>query len=146
MSKTINVIVIPADPDKPVRTDSYDSTDYKNLTALIFDGNRDGTFDRMTTVSEGDEITFWFDDDGLARLDTEQLADIVNLRAMELFAFTNDLGTEPAALHSFGVPLVGDYVITGGADDDGNSLDAPAWIAAYPFTWPAKIAIHRDAE
>lgn len=140
---TINVLVIPADKDQPVRTDSYDSADYKNLTALIFNGDRDGTFDRMTLDNEGEEITLWFDDNGLERMDSEELADIINLRAMELYAFASGLGTEPSALHDFSVPLIGDFVVTGGADEDGDSLPAPAWLADYPFTWPDRIGIRR---
>lgn len=130
---TIHVILIPADKTKPVARTTYDSSDYTNLTALIFNGDRTGTFDGMTTAADGpyeEEITFWFDDNGLARADNEEIADIINLRAMQLYAHMTGM-----PLRSFAVPLIGDYVITGGADDEGESLDAPAWIMDFPFDW-----------
>jgi hypothetical protein len=145
---TITCLLIPANNNLPVREVEYDNSDYKNLTALIFDGDRTGTFDRMSVRDEesGDDVTFWFDDDGLARLDSEDLADIVNLRAMELFAFLAGYGTQPDAIQKYGVPLVGDYVLTGGADEEGDSLPYPGWLKEYPFTWPAKIGIRRNDE
>lgn len=141
---SINVIVIPADKNAPVREDTYDSTDYKNLTALIFNGDRDGTFDRMTAGDEG--TTFWFDDDGLARLDTEEVGDIINLRAMQLYAYLAGMGTTTAALHDYAVPLVGDYVITGGADEEGNTLDYPGWLKEFPYTWHEQITMRKAGE
>lgn len=140
---TINVIVIPADQSQPVREDSYDDSDYKNLTALIFNGDRDGTFDRMTADNEGEEVTFWFDDNGLFRLDNEEVADVINLRAMELYAFASGMGTEPSAIYDYSVPLIGDYVITGGGDEEGNSLSVPGWIKDYPFTWHNRLGVRK---
>lgn len=143
---TINVIVIPADKEQPVRRDTYDSSDYKNLTALIFSGDRDGTFDRMASIDEhGEEVTLWFDDEGLYRLKDEggehELADIINLRAMQLYAFL-----EHADIHSFSVPLLGDYVITGGADEEGESLPAPDWIMDFRFDWHNRYEVRKVGE
>jgi hypothetical protein len=130
---TINVVVIPFDNDKPVRRESYDTTNYKNLTRLIFDGGTDGTFSCMTSAdSLGHEVTFWFDDEGLLRNDA---GNRINARAMQLFGHLEGVGVE-----DFAVPLVGDYVITGGVDDEGESLDAPGWVMDFGFTWTAKAS------
>lgn len=137
----INVIIIPADKDKPIREAEYDSTDYKNLTALIFDGDRDGTFDVMTAEDHGDEVSFWFDDNGLARLDNEEVGDVINLRAMELYCHMT--GTE---MKDYGVPLIGDYVITGGADEEGESVSVPAWVKDFPFSWHTKYIVRQRRE
>lgn len=135
----INVILIPADGAKPVQRTSYDTSDYKNLTALIFNGDRDGTFQCMTSAdSLGHEVTFWFDDEGLFR---EDAGEAVNARAMQLYAHLEGMKVE-----DFSVPLVGDYVITGGADEDGESLDAPGWIMDFPFTWSLRPMEQRAAD
>jgi hypothetical protein len=139
---TIKVIVIPADKDQPVRLDSYDTSNYKNLTKLIF-GSEDGTFDRMVSTDPHDgEVTLWFDDNGLTRLDHEDINDVINLRAMELFAHLEGA----MELKDYGVPLIGDYVITGGADDEGESLDAPLWIMDFPFSWHTRYTLHSRKE
>jgi hypothetical protein len=139
---TINVIVIPANKDLPVRRESYDSTDYTNLTALIFAGDRDGTFDRMVSADPNDgEVTLWFDDNGLARLDHEDVNDVINLRAMQLYSHL-----EGVDLEDYAVPLIGDYVITGGCDEEGESLDAPAWIMDYPFSWHTRYTLQSRKE
>lgn len=136
---TINVIVIPADGTKPVRRDSYDTSDYTNLTALIFNGDRTGTFQCMTSADkDGNEVTLWLDDEGLLR---EDAGERINARAMELYAHLEEIGIE-----GFRVPLVGDYVITGGADEDGESLDAPGWIMDFPFTWSLRPVEQRAVD
>lgn len=141
----VKAVLIPADVSKPVQEVSFNDTDYRNLTALIFDGSRDGTFDRMATANSlGAEVTFWFDDNGLARLESEDLADVINLRAMELYAHYEGMGRDPLkAIDRFNVPLVGDYVITGGADEEGNDLDVPFGVAGFPFTWPGRVGVRR---
>lgn len=142
MGKTIKCVLIPNDASKPVREVEYDTDDYTNLTALIFDGKRDGTFDRMVGEKDGEQVTLWFDDNGLFRLDSEEVNDIINLRAMELYSHLN--GNIP--IHQYGVPLIGDYVITGGADEEGESLDVPGWVKDYPFTWHAVYTVEKAPE
>lgn len=133
---TIKVVLIPADKTKPVQEVDYDQSDYKNLTALIFDGKRDGTFQRFSLDHGDDDVTFWYDDEGMFRLDNEELPDIINLRAMELVSHVS--GGMPIQQIE---PLIGDYVITGGADDEGDSLPAPAWIKDHPFKWQDQYLI-----
>lgn len=126
-------IVIPSDGTQPLRWVDHPANDYKDMTALVFDGNRDGGTYSLSVVGQGDrQVSLWYDDEGLFRLDQgESLSDIINLRAMELWAHLDgDLG-----IFDFKVPLIGTYVVTGQADDEGNSLDAPAWVMSYPFTW-----------
>lgn len=135
----IKVVLIPSGTQRPVVETDYDSSDYTNLTALIFNGDRTGTFDRMVTDDSGDEVTFWFDDNGLARLETEEgHTELVNFRAMELYAHMTG-----SAIKDFSVPLVGDYVITGGTDDEGESLDVPTWIKDFPYTWHSRYAMRK---
>jgi hypothetical protein len=141
MSKTIKCVLIPNDPAKPVREVSYDTADYTNLTALIFDGDRSGTFDRMVGEKDGEEVTLWFDDNGLFRLEQPgvEVGDLINLRAMQLFSHLNG----DIDIRQYSVPLIGDYVITGGADVEGESLDCPEWVKDYPFTWHNTYAVEK---
>lgn len=135
----LKVVLIPSDALLPVQEVEYDQSDYRNLTALIFNGNRDGTFDCFSMPdADGNTVTFWFDDDGLARLEGgEEMHNIVNLRAMELVAKLKGCGVGDL------VPLIGDYVITGGADSEGDSLAAPEWIKDHGFTWHQRYSIRR---
>lgn len=136
---SIKVVLIPSDASKPVQEVEYDQSDYLNLTALIFDGDRDGTFQRFALYdSNENDVTFWYDDEGMFRLDNEDLPDIINLRAMELVSFVS--GGVP--IHQIN-PLIGNYVITGGADDEGNSLPAPEWIKDHPFNWQNQYEIRK---
>jgi hypothetical protein len=125
-------IVIPADATQPLRWADHPNDDYKDMTALVFDGDRDGGTYSLSIVGRGDrEVSLWYDDNGLARLDNEKLPDIINLRAMQIWA-SLDGGLD---ITDFSVPLIGTYVVTGQADDDGNSMDAPAWVMEFPFNW-----------
>jgi hypothetical protein len=134
------VIVIPFDGTQPLRWVDHPEGDYKNMTALVFDGDRDGGTYSLSVVGQGDrQVSMWYDDEGLFRLDRgEKLSDIINLRAMELWASVHgdDMG-----IFDFVVPLVGTYVITGREDDEGNSLDAPDWVMDFPFTWHEKYLV-----
>lgn len=136
-------IVIPSDKTQPLRWVDHPSNDYKNMTALIFDGNRDGGTYSLSIVGEGDrQVSLWYDDEGLFRLEAgEKLPDIINLRAMELWAHIDGV-----KITDFSVPLIGTYVVTGDADDDGNSMDAPAWVMDYPFSWHTKYVITEREE
>jgi hypothetical protein len=134
MSKAI---IIPADKTQPLRWAEHDNGDYKSLTALVFGGNRDGGMFSMSTVGEGDHhLSFFYDDEGMFRLEAEELPDIINLRAMELWAHLDGV-----KLDDFAVPLIGDYVVVGDADDDGNSMDAPEWVMNFPFSWHKRYVI-----
>jgi len=126
-------IVIPADKTKPLRWVDHPSDDWKNMTALVFNGDRDGGTYTMSTVGDTADkrVSLFYDDEGMFRLDNENLPDIINLRAMELWAHC-DGGLD---ITDFRVPLIGDYVVVGDADEDGNSLDAPEWVADFPFDW-----------
>jgi hypothetical protein len=135
MSKAI---IIPSDKTQPVRWADHANNDYRSMTALVFGGNRDGGMFSLSIVGEGDKrISLFYDDEGLFRLDNEKLPDIINLRAMELWAWCDGV----VDISDFNVPLVGDYVVVGDADDDGNSTDAPAWVMEYPFSWHQRIII-----
>lgn len=135
-------IVIPSDKTLPLRWAEHSSNDWKNMTALVFGGNREGGTYSLSIVGEGDkQVSLFYDDNGLFRRDAgEKLADIINLRAMELWAYCEGVNIE-----DFEVPLIGDYVVVGDADDEGNSTDAPAWVAEYPFKWHRKYVV-RDKE
>lgn len=130
-------VVIPSDKDQPLRWADHPNDDYKDMTALVFGGDREGGTYSLSIVGEGDkQVSLWYDDNGLARLDNEELPDIINLRAMNLWAHLDHV-----TINDFAVPLIGDYVVTGQADDDGNSMDAPEWVFTFPFTWHKKYVI-----
>ena len=134
-------IVIPFDKSLPLKWVEHPEGDWKHMTAMVFDGNREGGTYSLSTVGEGEkEVSLWYDDNGLARLDSEHLPDIINLRAMELWAYC----AGGLRLDDFRVPLVGTYVVTGAADKEGNSMDAPEWVAAFPFEWHTKYLILED--
>jgi len=136
-------IIIPADGTQPLRWVDYAKGDYKNMTALVFDGNRDGGTYSLSIVGRGDkEVSLWYDDNGLARLDNEKLPNIINLRAMEIWA-SLDGGLD---IFDFRVPLIGTYVVTGQSDEEGNSTDAPSWVMDFPFSWHNKFSIIEKAE
>lgn len=131
-------IVIPSDKDLPLRWAEHSNGDWKSMTALVFGGNRDGGTYTMSTVGDEDKhVSMFYDDEGLFRLEAgEHLPDIINLRAMQLWATLDGV-----QLEDFRVPLVGDYVVVGDADDEGYSMDAPAWVMDFPFTWHTHIKI-----
>lgn len=135
MSKAI---IIPSDKDQPVRWAEHTNGDWKDMTALVFNGDREGGRYTMSTAGTNDlHLSFFYDDEGLFRLEAgEHLPDIINLRAMQLWA-----NLEGVQINDFDVPLIGDYVVVGDADDDGNSLDAPEWVMTFPFTWHQRIQI-----
>lgn len=129
---TLNAVLIPCDGDKPVQSVTYDDSDYRNLTALIFDGDRTGTFTSLqATGADGTVVSLWGDDEGLLRSDAHQR---INARAMQLYAHLTG-----ATIEDFMSPLVGDWVVLGGADDDGESLAVPGWVQDFPFTWASSI-------
>lgn len=137
-------IVIPSDGTQPLRWVDHPEGDYKDMTALVFDGDRDGGTYSLSVVGQGDrQVSMWYDDEGLFRMDAgEELSDIINLRAMELWASLDG----DISIFDFRVPLVGTYVITGQTDGEGNSLDAPGWVLDYPFTWHLKYRIVKKDE
>jgi hypothetical protein len=122
MSKAI---IIPSDESQPLRWAEHNSDDWKSMTALVFGGDRDGGTFSASVV--GQDVTFFYDDEGLFRPDA---GDHVNARAMQLWA-----DIEGLSVRDFAVPLIGDYVVVGPADDEGSSTDAPAWVMDHPFTW-----------
>lgn len=127
-------IIIPSDGTQPIRWTEYGKGGWKDMTALVFGGNRDGGTYSMSTVGTTPDkrVSLFYDDEGLFRLDAgEKLPDVINLRAMELWSHCEG-GID---IEQFSVPLIGDYVVVGDADDEGNSMDAPAWVADFPFVW-----------
>lgn len=132
-------IIIPSDGTQPLRWVDHPEGDYKNMTALVFDGDRDGGTYSLSIVGQGDrQVSMWYDDNSLFRVDAgEKLNDIINLRAMELWSHLDG----DISIFDFAVPLIGTYVVTGQADDEGNSLDAPEWVYDYPFTWHEKYVL-----
>lgn len=130
MSKAI---IIPCDESQPLRWAEHDDNDYKSMTTLVFGGDRDGGTFSASTVGRG--VTFFYDDEGLYRSDA---GDSVNARAMQLWADIEGMG-----VRDFAVPLIGDYVVVGPADEDGHSMDAPGWVMKHRFTWTTRVPMNR---
>jgi hypothetical protein len=137
-------IVIPADKTQPLRWEDHPEGDWQNMTALVFNGDREGGTYSLSTIGMPDRrVSLFYDDNGLARLDNESLPDIINLRAMQLWATCEGV----MDITDFNVPLIGTYVVVGDADEEGNSMDAPAWVMDFPFTWHEKyIVTEKDEE
>jgi hypothetical protein len=116
-------LLIPFDDALPVQEVEFNGLDdMYRLTGCSM-------IDRM--VAENDEYaaTFWFDDEGLLRSDAGQR---VNARAMQLYAYLTG-----HQLDDFSVPLVGNYLIDGMCDDEGNETDVDPDLKDFQFTWSA---------
>jgi hypothetical protein len=114
-----NAILIPFDNDLPIREVTFDGLD--DMYKLI--GCTD--VERLATQ----KVTFWLDGEGLLRSDAGER---INARAMQLYAELCDM-----TLADFAVPLVGDYLLDGPCDDEGEETDVPSWVKHYPFSWSA---------
>lgn len=126
-------IFIPSDSAEPVRLVGHDNTDYKDLAALIFDGDRDGGLIECLSSedSDGNDVSLWGDEEALLK---EGAHTRINARAMQLYAALEGVG-----INDFASPLVGNFVVLGGVDGDGNTLSAPISVARFDYTWKVKL-------
>ncbi|QOP66839.1 hypothetical protein SEA_ODYSSEY395_90 [Arthrobacter phage Odyssey395] len=116
-------LLIPFDDTLPVMEVEFNGLD--DMYRLI----GCDTIDRMVA----EDVTFWMDDEGLLRSDAGQR---VNARAMELFASLTG-----HSLQDFSVPLVGNYLLDGPCDDEGNETDVPERIKDFRYTWTTRAGL-----
>lgn len=113
MSRNYKAILIPHDNNKQVEVVDMDSSDYREITRKVAADPVNGLFS-CSTIGGG-RCSLWYDDEGLFNQPTN-----VNTRAMALWA-----SIDRVDIRDFAVPLVGDYLVTGPADDEGYTTDVP---------------------
>lgn len=113
----VKAVLIPFDTSLPCRTVEHDNADYRRITRLVCADPDHGSFDIHTFDEHNCALAF--DDEGLYTQ-----PDNVNPRAIALWAALDEI-----ELRDFAVPLVGDYLVIGPTDDEGNTLDVPDELA-----------------
>jgi hypothetical protein len=121
---TNKAVLIPFDDTKPVEVVEVEQNDLDRLYDLVAPDTRLITGMRMS------DAYLFGDDEGLLRNDA---GDRINARVMQLFADDNKMG-----LHDFHSPLVGDWLVVGPSDDDGNNTDVPQRVIDFAYSWTAK--------
>jgi hypothetical protein len=122
---TTKAVLIPFDESKPVEVIDLNS-----------DSNNDQLYDlvapdsRCFTGMRGSDFYLMGDDEGLFHEDVENR---VNARVMELFAKDNGMG-----IRDYHSPLVGDWLVVGPADEEGDSTDVPQRVIDFTYTWTAQ--------
>lgn len=86
---------------------------------------------RCFTVLGGDDYSMYGDDEGLLRADAGHR---VNARAMQLYA-----ASEGAGIDDFMSPLVGDWLVFGGVDAEGETGEVTVRVLNFRFSWTARV-------
>jgi hypothetical protein len=120
---TTKAVLIPFDESKPVEVVDLRPNDLDQLYDLVAPDTR-----LITGMGMSDAYMFG-DDEGLLRSDA---GDRINARVMELFAADARMG-----LHDYRSPLVGDWIVTGPADDEGDNTDVPQRVIDFTYSWSA---------
>lgn len=85
---------------------------------------------RRFTVLGGDDYSMYGDDEGLLRNDAGER---INARAMQIYA-----ASEGAGIEDFMSPLVGDWLVFGGVDTDGETEEVTVRVLNFRFTWTSR--------
>lgn len=118
---TTKAVLIPFDESKPVEVVDLRPNDLDQLYDLVAPDTR-----LITGMGMSDAYMFG-DDEGLLRDDAGER---INARVMELFAADNGMG-----IRDFHSPLVGDWIVTGPADDEGDNTDVPQRVIDFTYSW-----------
>lgn len=106
-------ILIPADHRKPVEVFETGEDEAKTFREKIFEGEYGiMSFSTLRNAGADKELTLCYDDEGLYNT---PLA--VNIRAMAIYELMDNI-----MLHSFTVPLVGNYIAFS-TDEEGETID-----------------------
>jgi len=108
MATSHKAILIPHDITREIEEIDLPTGNYKEITKRVC---RDG--DGLFSVSNLGHFTFAYDDEGLFTQPGN-----INSRAMAIWA-----KVEGVSMRSFRSPLVGDYLMLGPADDEGENTD-----------------------
>lgn len=114
-------ILVPFDDEKPVELIDLDNSDYLNITKIVAPDS--GIFTRLGSMT----FDMYGDDEGLLRNDAGER---INARAMQIFA--HDTGS---TLRDYTSPLVGDWLLTGHPDIEGENTSVNESLLHFPFTW-----------
>lgn len=123
MSKKIKALLLPFDGGQPVRV------------IEVRDGNLEDIYDRIApdsrlfTCLNGKDFSLYGDDEGLFHAEAHLR---INARAMQLYADSEGVGIE-----AFTSPLVGDFLVFGLPDREGNTTDVPQRAVEFDYSWTA---------
>lgn len=82
---------------------------------------------RLFTCLNGKDFTLYGDDEGLFH---PQVHLRINARAMQLLA-----DSEGVSIDAFHSPLVGDFLVFGLPDEEGNTTDVPQRAVDFKYSW-----------
>lgn len=123
MAAAKKAVLIPFDEDKPVEVIDL----APGLDAIY---ERVAPDSRCFTGMSGSDFYLMGDDEGLFHEDVQNR---VNARVMQLFGEDSGVGIE--GFHS---PLVGDWLVVGPADDEGENTDVPQRVIDFTYSWTTK--------
>lgn len=113
MAHNYKAILIPHDRTKQIEVVDMNGDDFRQITQKVAADPEHGLFS-CSTIGGG-RASLWYDDEGLYTQPEN-----VNTRAMALWA-----ALDRVSIVDFAVPLVGDYLVTGPADDEGYTTSVP---------------------
>jgi hypothetical protein len=122
MATAKKAVLIPFDESKPVEV-----IDLAAGLDAIYD--RVAPDSRCFTGLGGSDFYLMGDDEGLFHQDA---ANRVNARVMQLYAEDNGGG-----ISDFRSPLVGDWLVVGPADEEGETTDVPQRVIDFEYSWTA---------
>lgn len=123
MSKKLKALLLPFDESQPVRV------------IEVRDGNLQDIYDRIApdsrlfTCLNGKDFTLYGDDEALFHSEAHLR---INAKAMQLLA-----ESEGVSIDAFHSPLVGDFLVFGLPDEEGNNTDVPQRAVDFRFSWTA---------
>lgn len=121
MSTKKKVLLLPFDDEQEVRV------------VEVRDGNLEDIYSRIAPESRlfsclnGKDFSLYGDDEALFH---PQAHLRINARAMQLFA-----DSAGADIEDFTSPLVGDFLVFGLSDEEGNSTEPPQRVLDFKFSW-----------
>ena len=110
-------LLIPHDPDEPVKYVEIDRDDFREIVALVCADPKEGTF--SSSGFPEFHCAFYYDDEYLYTQPEN-----VNIRAMIVWAALAGVHTS-----NFRQNLCGNHLLVGPADAEGYTLDVPTAIA-----------------
>jgi hypothetical protein len=120
----LKALLLPFDEDRAVEVIDFDDSSYQNLYPIVAPESR------MFTAQDFPGGTMYGDDEGLLWGDPSKR---INARAMQLLGERSDHGIE-----DFMSPLVGDWLVFGPVDAEGNNTSVPQDVIDFRFTWTAR--------
>lgn len=120
MATAKKAVLIPFDESKPVEVIDL----APGLDAIYEHVAPDS---RCFTGLGGSDFYLMGDDEGLFH---EDAGNRINARVMQLYAEDNGVG-----IRQFHSPLVGDWLVVGPADEEGETTDVPQRVIDFTYSW-----------